>query len=87
MVKDCLTNCISYTYRFLVANCDEVYQRESKNHHQLNDDEPLISSTVKTTTHVNGPSLKSLKFWHQLIYLLTWTISEDQEQYSLVLNQ
>ena len=87
MVKDCVTNCISYTYHFLVANCDEVYERESKNHHEQNHDGPLIVSRDKTTAHVVGPTLKSLQFWHQLMHLLTCTISEDHEQYSLFLNQ
>lgn len=39
------------------------------------------------SNHVIGPSLKSLQFWHQLMYLLTCIISEDRERYSLVLNQ
>ncbi|CAF3971832.1 unnamed protein product [Rotaria sordida] len=94
VVKDCVKNCISYTYHFLFANCDEVYKRESKqqtnpteNHHELNDDGPQRSSTNKTATHVVGLSLKSLQFWDKLIYLLTCIISEDRERYSLVLNQ
>ncbi|CAF3821595.1 unnamed protein product [Rotaria sp. Silwood1] len=94
VVKDCVKNCISYTYNFLFANCDEVYKRESKqqtnpteNHHELNDDGTQISSIDKTTTHGVGSSLKSLQFWHKLIYLLTCIISEDRERYSLVLNQ
>ncbi|CAF2837741.1 unnamed protein product [Rotaria sp. Silwood2] len=94
VVKDCVKNCIIYTYNFLFANCDEVYKRESKqqtnpleNHHELNDDGTQISSIDKTTTHSVESNLKSLQFWHKLIYLLKCIISEDRKRYSLVLNQ
>jgi hypothetical protein len=90
MVKDCVKNCITFTYNFLFANCDEVYQRESKqqtNPTEQNDDGPQILSTNKTTIHAVGSNLKSLQFWRQLMYLLTCIISEDQERYSLIFNQ
>jgi hypothetical protein len=87
MVKDCVKNCITFTYNFLFANCDEVYQRESKqqqtNPTDQNDDGPQILSTI----HTVGSNLKSLQFWRQLMCLLTCIISEDQERYSLVFNQ
>ena len=89
-----MKNCINYTYNFLFANCDEVYKHKSKqqttsteNHHEQNDDGLQISSTDKIIIPVVGSSLKSLQFWHQLMYLLKCTILEDQEHYSLVLNQ
>jgi hypothetical protein len=96
VVKDCVKNCIRHTYNFLFANCDEVYKRESKQQTNPsattttsltdNNDEDGIQSSP-TTTNVIGPNLKSLQFWHQLMYLLTCIISEDKERYSLVLNQ
>ena len=93
VVKDCVKNCIRHTYNFLYANCDEVYKRESKQQTNLtttsltdnNEEDGIQIST--TTTNVIGPNLKSLQFWHQLMYLLTCIISEDRERYSLVLNQ
>lgn len=100
VVKDCVKNCIRHTYNFLFANCDEVYKRESKqqtNTTTTTTTTTSITDTVEqnedgtqssiTTTNVIGPSLKSLQFWHQLMYLLTCIISEDRERYSLVLNQ
>ena len=84
VVKDCVKNCVRHTYNFLFANCDEVYKRESKQ--QQNNLNPTTSLTDDGTP-VIGPSLKSLQFWHQLMYLLTCIISEDRERYSLVLNQ
>ncbi|CAF4630404.1 unnamed protein product, partial [Rotaria sp. Silwood2] len=102
VVKDCVKNCIRHTYNFLFANCDEVYKRESKqqtntttttttttttsitDNNEQNEDG---IQTLSTTINVIGPSLKSLQFWHQLMYLLTCIISEDRERYSLVLNQ
>jgi hypothetical protein len=94
VVKDCVKNCIRHTYNFLFANCDDVYKRESKqqitttsltdNNNEQYDDG---TQTSILSTNVIGPSLKSLQFWHQLMYLLTCIISEDRERYSLVLNQ
>ncbi len=52
-----------------------------------NEDDGTQPSTTTATTHAIGPNLKSLQFWHQLMYLLTCIISEDRERYSLVLNQ
>jgi len=69
MVKDCVKNCITFTYNFLFANCDEVYQRQSKqqqtNPTEQNDDGPQILSTI----HTVRSNLKSLQFWRQLMYL------------------
>ena len=88
-----MKNCIRHTYKVLFDNCDEVYKRESKqqanameNTDQTDDGIPGASAIVPTT-NVVGPSLRSLQFWHQLMYLLTCIISEDRERYSLVLNQ
>lgn len=103
VVKDCIKNCVRHTYNFLFANCDDVYKRESKqqpnmptttnieNSHEQNEELLTVSSsssTVATTTTTSpGPNLRSLQFWHQLMYLLTCIISEDRERYSLVLSQ
>jgi hypothetical protein len=93
VVKDCVKNCIRHTYNFLLANCDEVYKRESKqqitttsltDNNEQNDDG---TQATALTTNLIGPSIKDLQFWHQLMYLLTCIISEDRERYSLVLNQ
>jgi hypothetical protein len=85
-------NCIRHTYNFLFANCDEVYKRESKEENQINENpsdnhDESINSNLNVTNVVVGPSLKSLQFWHQLVYLLTCIISEDRERYGSVLNQ
>jgi len=88
VVKDCVRECIRYTYNFRFANCDEVYKRESKQineHHDQNDE--ISQEHSMPNTNVVEPSLRSLQFWHQLMYLLTCIISEDRERYSLVLNQ
>ncbi|CAF2442366.1 unnamed protein product [Rotaria sp. Silwood2] len=90
VVKDCVKNCIRHTYDFLVANCDELYKRESKqqmNTNENNNEQNEDDGTQETTTNVIGPSLKSLQFWNHFMYLLTRIISEDRERYSLVLNQ
>lgn len=92
MVKDCVKNCITHTFDFLFANCDEVYKRESKQNSsaenpQEQNEETTPTTTTTTSTIVVTPSLKSLEFWHQLMYLLSRIISEDRERYSLVLNQ
>ena len=92
VVKDCVKNCITHTFDFLFANCDEVYKRESKqqnnsteNPSEQTEDQQLTATSSSTT--VVTPSLKSLEFWHQLMYLLSRIISEDRERYGLVLNQ
>ena len=92
VVKDCVKNCITHTFDFLFANCDEVYKRESKQ--QTNSTENPSDqqqseeqATTSLPTTVVTPSLKSLEFWHQLMYLLSRIISEDRERYGLVLNQ
>lgn len=85
VVKDCVKNCIRHTYNFLFANCDDVYKRESKKQQQpkeMDNDEVTLTLPPATT-----PTLKSLQFWHQMMYLLTCIISEDRERYSLVLSQ
>ena len=90
MVKDCVKNCIRYTYNFLFANCEEVYKRESSqqtNTNESSNEQPNEDGTQNTSTHPAGPNLKSLQFWHHFMYLLTRIILEDRERYSLVLNQ
>lgn len=93
VVKDCVKNCVRYTYDFLLANCDDVYKREAKqqalmeNNGQNEDELPGSIPGTSTTTNIVGPSLKSLQFWHHFMSLLTRIISEDRERYSLVLNQ
>ena len=93
VVKDCVKNCIQYTYYFLYSNCDEVYKRESKIASQpqvensSEQNEETVQNTTVTTSTIPGTNLKSLTYWHQLMYLLTCIISEDRERYSLVLNQ
>ncbi|CAF1048831.1 unnamed protein product [Rotaria sordida] len=87
VVKDCVKNCIRYTYDFLVANCEEVYKRESKQQMNMDENNDEQNEDERTTTNIIGPSLKSLQFWNHFMYLLTRIISEDRERYSLVLNQ
>jgi len=73
-----------------LANCDEVFKRESKQEANItenNNEQNEDGNQASTTISVIGPSLKSLQFWHNFMYLLTCIISEDRERYSLVLNQ
>src|SRR4051812_2303007 len=78
VVKDCVKNCIHYTYNFLFANCDEVYKRESSQQQQTNSTTTTTTTTLLTEnneqyedgiqlsnfqTNLTGPNLKSLQFW------------------------
>ncbi len=86
VVKDCVNNCVCYTYNFLFANCDEVYKQANitENNNEKNENGNQPSTTIIS---VIGPSLESLQFWHNFMCLLTCIISEDRKIYSSVLNQ
>ncbi|XP_025078268.1 protein unc-13 homolog B-like isoform X7 [Pomacea canaliculata] len=76
VVKDCVIACIKSTYKFLFDNCYELYQREFQ-----------TDPSEQTTTDQDGPSSRSLDFWHKLIALVVSVIEEDKNSYTSVLNQ
>ncbi|KAL8606645.1 hypothetical protein ACOMHN_025744 [Nucella lapillus] len=76
VVKDCVIACIKSTYKFLFDNCYELYQREF----QTDPSEQIL-------TDQDGPSSRSLDFWHKLIALVVSVIEEDKNSYTPVLNQ
>ncbi|XP_055864436.1 protein unc-13 homolog B-like isoform X1 [Biomphalaria glabrata] len=76
VVKDCVIACIKSTYKFLFDNCSELYNREF----QTDPNEQMAADQ-------EGPSGKSLHFWHKLIALIVSVIEEDRNSYTTVLNQ
>ncbi|KAK7115998.1 hypothetical protein V1264_001757 [Littorina saxatilis] len=76
VVKDCVIACIKSTYKFLFDNCYELYQREFQ-----------TDPSEQTATDQDGPSSRSLDFWHKLIALVVSVIEEDKNSYTPVLNQ
>ncbi|KAH9524495.1 Protein unc-13 B, partial [Bulinus truncatus] len=76
VVKDCVIACIKSTYKFLFDNCSELYNREF----QTDPNEQIAADQ-------EGPSGKSLHFWHKLIALIVSVIEEDRNSYTTVLNQ
>ncbi|GFR73847.1 protein unc-13 homolog B [Elysia marginata] len=76
VVKDCVIACIKSTYKILFDNCSELYNREF----QTDPNESMA-------TDQEGPSGKSLHFWHKLIALIVSVIEEDRNSYTAVLNQ
>lgn len=76
VVKDCVIACIKSTYKFLFDNCSELYNREFQ-----------TDPNEQTAADQEGPSGKSLHFWHKLIALIVSVIEEDRNSYTPVLNQ
>ena len=76
VVKDCVIACIKSTYKFLFDNCYELYQREFQ-----------TDPSEQTVVDQDGPSSRSLDFWHKLIALVVSVIEEDKNSYTPVLNQ
>lgn len=75
IVKDCVRACMKSTYEFLFDNCYELYQREFQ------------SDPNEKSTDSEGPSVKSLDFWHKLIAVIISVVEEDRSSYGPVLNQ
>ncbi|XP_041370818.1 protein unc-13 homolog B-like isoform X3 [Gigantopelta aegis] len=76
VVKDCVVACIKSTYKFLFENCFELYNREFQ-----------TDPTETPNPDQEGPSSKSLDFWHKIIALIVSVIEEDKTSYTPVLNQ
>ncbi|BFZ01542.1 hypothetical protein BsWGS_04581 [Bradybaena similaris] len=76
VVKDCVIACIKSTYKFLFDNCSELYTREFQ-----------TDPNEQTAADQEGPSGKSLHFWHKMIALIVSVIEEDRNSYTAVLNQ
>ncbi|XP_048250528.1 protein unc-13 homolog B-like isoform X1 [Haliotis rufescens] len=76
VVKDCVIACIKSTYKFLFDNCYELYNREFQ-----------TDPSELPNPDFEGPSSRSLDFWHKLIALIVSVIEEDRNSYTSVLNQ
>ncbi|KAL5004186.1 hypothetical protein ScPMuIL_017642, partial [Solemya velum] len=76
VVKDCVIACMKSTYQFLFDNCYELYQREFQ-----------TDPSEAVNPEQEGPSAKSLDFWHKLTALIVSVIEEDRNSYAPVLNQ
>ncbi|KAG1706182.1 Protein unc-13 B [Nymphon striatum] len=77
VVKQCVTACIEYTYRYLFDNCYDLYNREFQ----------VDPNEQRRDVEDHGPTLVSLSFWQKFIALLVSAIEEDIASYTLVLNQ